>query len=511
MSVEPGSEDVVSEETHPTCGACASLITSRTQYHKTNCGHSFHKSCLAKCEKIRPFCPVCNSRLLSEPSTPSTSGITTRSQTKVASVQKSIDRTTEEQSSSAVTVTGSGNVQNNSVNIHPNDLQQMIASIVSAQQAQLLSSLSDQISRLVQNNIESRISRLNLNGQSTSPIPVQPPPAQRTSPRQMATLPAVEERTFREMFGISLNNSQTQAPLNTSRSGPTPSSHSSDLTSRPDKVLHIMSNWRIKFTGSLNGISVENFIYRIEALTYQTLQGDFDLLCRNVSSLFEGKAADWFWRYHRSVSSVSWNDLCRALRQQYSDSRSDIDIRELIRDRKQKPGESFDNFYESVVELTDRLKEPLSSGMLVEILRRNLIPEIQHEILNLKITSLQELRDICRKREFFMQDMKRKHGIGYSKSSLVGKKVFGLDKVETDDDVEHSIEVNEQIAAIGLNCWNCHQPGHRYQECLANRTVFCYGCGTPDTYKPNCKICNSKNFRSSAQTSAQKQRKPEVE
>lgn len=203
--------------------------------------------------------------------------------------------------------------------------------------------------------------------------------------------------------------------------------------------------------------------------------------------------------------------MCRALRQQYSDSRSDVDIRELIRDRKQKQGESFDNFYESVVELTDRLKEPLSNIMLVEILRRNLLPEIQHEILNLKITSLQELRDICRRREFFLQDIRRKSGLGFSRPSLGSKRVSELDELLVNDDVESLDEASEQISAVSLSCWNCHQTGHRYQECLANRTVFCYGCGLPDTYKPTCKNCNPKNCRTGAQSSAPKQRKPEMD
>lgn len=90
MSIEAGSEDNIPEvsgEPHISCGACASLITSKTQYHRTNCGHSFHKSCLAKCEKSRPFCPVCNARLLSEPPTPSTSGMVTRRQAKITSDQ----------------------------------------------------------------------------------------------------------------------------------------------------------------------------------------------------------------------------------------------------------------------------------------------------------------------------------------------------------------------------------------------------------------------------------------
>lgn len=88
------------------------------------------------------------------------------------------------------------------------------------------------------------------------------------------------------------------------------------------------------------------------------------------------------------MRNLSWNDLCNDLRKQYGDSRTDVDIRELIRDRKQRNGENFDNLYESVVELTDRLKEPITDDTLVEILRRNLVPEIQHEILNVKISSL---------------------------------------------------------------------------------------------------------------------------
>lgn len=44
---------------------------------------------------------------------------------------------------------------------------------------------------------------------------------------------------------------------------------------------------------------------------------------------------------------------------------------ELIRDRKQKPNESSDTFYKSIVALTDKLKTPLRDEMLVEIIRRN--------------------------------------------------------------------------------------------------------------------------------------------
>lgn len=502
MSQEGRGDDLASEQasdTNPICGGCANPITSKSHFVRTNCGHTFHKSCLSQCMKSRPFCPICNVRVLSEPPTP---GTTTRSQSK--SQNTISNRIPESQPSQPVPSVTQPSTQNTGESsIRPEDLQGMISSIVSAQQAQLLASLSDQIARLVQTNIESRLSRSDLNGRPASPAAAVQ--TQHTSPRQIQTLPSVEERTFREMFGISLNNTGNQAQLNSSRTGPSVSvsnSTSSDLTSRPDKVLHIMSNWKIKFNGNINGLSIENFIYRVKALTLQTLQGDFDLLCRNASSLFEGKAADWFWRYHRSVPVVSWQELCRALRQQYSDSRTDIDIRELIRDRKQNRGESFDVFYESIVELTDRLKEPLSETMLVEVLRRNLQPEIQHEILNLRINSLQELRNICRKREFFLQDVRRKQGILPAKSNIGSRRMAELDEVVDTVLLDSQDDVDDQVSGISLCCWNCHQTGHRYQDCLSDRTVFCYGCGAPNTYKPNCLKCNPKNGRLGAQKSA---------
>lgn len=302
MSVEPENEEHnASLDLQKLCGACGNVISSKALYVKINCGHGFHKSCLAKAEKLRPYCPLCNCRLHADPSTPSTSGATTRSQAKMAASQSSNAGASETQPKSVLAPNAGGS---NSFSIRPCELQEMISSMMATQQAQLLASLSEEVSRLVQSNVESRFSRMSSNSQSTSPLAAQQP-QNPTSPRQMHTLPAVEERTFREMFGISLSNSQSQhqAPLNVSRSGQSASnnSSSSDLNSRPDKILHIVSNWRIIFTGSSQGISVENFIYRIEALTSQSLHGDFDLLCRNVSSLFEGKAADWFWRYHRFV------------------------------------------------------------------------------------------------------------------------------------------------------------------------------------------------------------------
>lgn len=83
----------------------------------------------------------------------------------------------------------------------------------------------------------------------------------------------------------------------------------------------------------------EEFIYRIRALTQETLNYNFDAVCKYLHIVLAGKAKDWYWRYHKQVNSIEWQPFCAALRHQYKDHRSDFHIREEIRNRKQKIGE----------------------------------------------------------------------------------------------------------------------------------------------------------------------------
>lgn len=72
---------------------------------------------------------------------------------------------------------------------------------------------------------------------------------------------------------------------------------------------------------------------------------------------------------------------------------------------------------------------------------------------------------------------------------------FGVRKQvsEVDVEVQHEPEEDlEVLKATEMRCWNCETVGHRYQDCLAPRRIFCYGCGKVDTYKPHCVNCISK-------------------
>jgi len=104
---------------------------------------------------------------------------------------------------------------------------------------------------------------------------------------------------------------------------------------RPELVSQILVNWKLRNSGR-GPMSVDEFIYRIEVLTYQTLGGNFELLTRYIGNLFEGSASDWYWRYQKSARNIEWPEFKRALLVQFKDKRTDVNIRAAIDRRMQK-------------------------------------------------------------------------------------------------------------------------------------------------------------------------------
>lgn len=261
-----------------------------------------------------------------------------------------------------------------------------------------------------------------------------------------------------------------------------------DLTT--DRVSQIISGWHLKFSGrEEDGLSVDNFIYRVQALTNQGLRGDFDLLCKHVHLLFCGKAIDWFWRFHRNTTRLDWTILCDELRNEFCDSRTDYDLKEQIRNRKQRNGEKFDLFYDALLRISDGLQQPISNFELIEILKRNLRPDVRKELLYLDINSISQLREYVRKHEILEEEINK----------CKSNKIFVPRKVVSELETEF-LDDNIGIEEIkDLSCWNCSQKGHRFEDCLSERKIFCYGCGKPNVFKPNCLKCNkySKNYQPS--------------
>lgn len=258
---------------------------------------------------------------------------------------------------------------------------------------------------------------------------------------------------------------------------------------QPDKVAQIMHSWGIKFDGSIKGITVEEFCYRIRTLTEDCLDNDFEALCKNLHVLLIGKTREWYWRYRKDNSTLVWSNLSQALRLQYANYRNDFDILEDIRARKQHSNESFESFHDAIMAMASQMSRPIEDAQLVEILTRNLLFEIRQEMLYVPIKSMAHLRKLVQMRENLLQ------GIGVKRITKPPGAIPPRNRVaEICEDSSERDENEFGIEAIQAprkvyRCWNCDQEGHGWDMCLQERKVFCYGCGAKNTYKPKCPVC----------------------
>lgn len=250
-----------------------------------------------------------------------------------------------------------------------------------------------------------------------------------------------------------------------------------------DKTANLINNWHVTFEGTVGKVSVDDFIYRIRTLTTIHLRGDFNLLCQHAHILFEGKARQWFWRYHRQKEGMfDWLDLCEALKKQFRDISTDIEIKDDMRRRKQRNGENFEEYLEGIMKIGDRLQAPLTDQELVDIIIRNLRTDLRYELLHINIPNIAVLRSEVRKHERFNEELRT----WPNRSNVVARKHISEVVLQTES---VGVEDVEALRSSVINCWNCDAKGHLYHDCLAPRRIFCYGCGKVDTYKPNCSDC----------------------
>lgn len=96
-------------------------------------------------------------------------------------------------------------------------------------------------------------------------------------------------------------------------------------TMSADRVCTIMTSQEQAFNSAPTYLPINQFLFRVEALTRSTIQGYFFLLCVQVHTLFSDRTADWYWYQSAGRMETSFR---KALRQQFKDSLDDWDILE---------------------------------------------------------------------------------------------------------------------------------------------------------------------------------------
>jgi len=309
-------------------------------------------------------------------------------------------------------------------------------------------------------------------------------------PRQMPPLP--------NLNNVGLGNYREQLPrqsgFTNTNTNANSSFHYNSSPFDPKKAATIIKSWNVQFNGLLSGPTVEKFIYQINTLTRDCLNGNFDLLCDHSYLLFVDDASNWYWRFRSGIRNdrVKWDELCIALKEEFKEARTETELTDLVRDRMQRENEPFDTFYRDVLRRADRLRYGLSNRELLGILQRNLRPEIRQQLFMVKVESVSHLRSLCQRYENLFQN---------SQKPRFGAKAFPkhINEIACSSQASDTVMKEEELCALGeskLICWNCRKGNHRYIDCLEPRTNFCFGCGAPNMYKPNCPKCNpSENLK----------------
>lgn len=484
---------------------------------RTSCNHQFHRNCLLTWLKRNATCPQCRTHCNSREfgvTTPANRGARTRSRAtshppnnpnmsqNLISIVPSTSTQALNQSQPQNSGTEAAAQENNSArepssndnnlgsadNNDDSRIRSIVSAVVSARQATIFQDLDERVNRIIEGALSNALSNLNLVLPTANPAPPDGAnPSRYNDPEWPRDMPNFPENNNNRPSNISQNRFDERV---------------SDITVMNNyyKVANLINSWDIKFDGSAR-LSVDNFIYRIESLVHDTLNGNFNLFCEHVQCLFTKEAKDWYWHFRRTVNRVTWPVLCEALRTNFEQHRSDIDIKEDMRARRQTPSESFDDYKNAIYKIAEDLSTPLREQEIVDILQRGLRPKIRQQLLYVNISSVADLRRLCIKGENLLKEISK------SDSNLTRgpfqrrpiNEVFIEGDEEMGNDVLPESEISELArgSTNNLVCWNCRNSGHRYFDCLEDRTTFCYGCGAVGIYKPNCNKCSPGNLRSS--------------
>lgn len=253
----------------------------------------------------------------------------------------------------------------------------------------------------------------------------------------------------------------------------------SNLKSQP------VNKWNLKFTGDGTGMSVHNFLERVEELS----------VARNVSKrelydsaidLFDGKALNWYRSYrHRTTT---WEELSNLLLAHYQPPDYKIRLFNDILARKQGPSEPIVDFLACMSAMFSRYGG-VAADIRLDIVTRNLAP---FYIMQLPIVnSLRELEEECLKLETKKYRADTYVSPTQQTSSFVEPEFAYVSSQPSTSIANPRVnEIRTVTSPKPLSCWNCQSEGHIYRDCTAPRKYRCFKCGHPGVSVKNCPKCN---------------------
>lgn len=298
----------------------------------------------------------------------------------------------------------------------------------------------------------------------------------------------------------------------------------------------MVHKWNLVFDGSKDGLNVVRFLYRVESNASSYNIPEFRLL-NDIQYLLKGKALNWYWAHKEAKRPNSWLNFRYAMVKHFQDARDDFDIRQSIKDRKQKINETFQDYYTAISEITLSLSQPLTDLEFLHYLHGNMRKGLKQKLAGRHFNSSTDLFDECvhienawRQISFVpeqLMDLVESHQksaanirsnqrppyannrdinkMSYENFSASSESYNQIPMVSSSQPADY-LSQSAEVLAIAQNhqnsgkynsshtkqnpilfpqalfgkvkCWNCSAFGHFYYRCPQPlQHIFCRGCG----------------------------------
>lgn len=303
-----------------------------------------------------------------------------------------------------------------------------------------------------------------------------------------------EHEKYRKDLQYLILGLEADFDLKLSPSSSTPINVSPPVQINPQPRSVAPYKWNIFFTGSDHNESVNSFLEKIESLR-EARNISKDELFHSACDLFKGSAWTWFLSNKHRVNS--WDELVQKLKQDFLPYFYDEDLEREINSRTQGSNERVALYISAMEALFNRLSKKPDELVIVNKIRRNLLPFYISNLALHEPKTIVELSDLCRKLEeshLWSERYKPPPRNGILEPDLScpsGSSTFFPKNYRMSKNLSSNISVLSNI-----KCWNCDMAGHSYSQCQEKKILFCYGCGNKNTVKPKCVKCNPKNLPS---------------
>lgn len=256
--------------------------------------------------------------------------------------------------------------------------------------------------------------------------------------------------------------------------------------------------WNVKFSGEPTGLSVFDFLERLEELRLARKVTKLELF-ESAYDLFEGKARNWY--ANNRTRFGDWSQLTELLIAHYSPPDYRQRLFSNILERTQDSDESIVDYLTCMGAMFRRYGLADEQTRL-DIISRNLAPFYSSQLP--VVTNLTELETECLKLEtkkyrvdsYVPSSKKRINFVDASFASTSSSTGITRPRHHA-----HAIETNAaplmEQAAIQVppsrkpvTCFNCRHQGHLSVNCPEPRNFYCFGCKRPGVTRRNCPQCS---------------------